>query len=256
MAKKVIKNSTYHKPGQVQVYYAEIDRSQVEIEVFKKLLAPEELARAGRFKNKIDRQRYIVRQGILRELLAGYLGIEPNLVVIHRSADGKPFPANKQNRENLEFSDSHSENMAAFAFGTGSRLGIDIEKVRELPEMLEIVKGQFTPGENQAISDCPPERGLDLFYRFWTRKEAVLKAQGEGLLLPLDSVDVSAGGQGQPFKVTVLKEKKAEVFWVRDIQAPPGFAAAVAADGALGEISIFSKKHFLPQTRQTKTGRN
>ena len=97
------------------------------------------------------------------------------------------------------------------------------KKIRELPEMLDIVKAQFTPGENLAMINCPPESRLDLFYRFWTRKEAVLKAQGEGLLLPLDCVDVSAGGEGQPFKVKVLKEKTAEEFLGSGYSGPAGF---------------------------------
>ena len=117
VAKIVFRSSYLLSPGQVHVYYALIDRSLEEIESFERLLSQEELARAGRFKNSIDRQRYIVRQGILRELLGGYLGCEPALVEIHRDANGKPFPAPQMNPENLQFSDSHSENMAAFAFG-------------------------------------------------------------------------------------------------------------------------------------------
>jgi 4'-phosphopantetheinyl transferase len=241
VAKIVFKSSYLLSPGQVHVYYALIDRPPEEIEAFGRLLSQEELARAKRFKNSINRQRYLVRQGILRELLAGYLDCDPARIEIHRDANGKPSPASRMNPDLLQFSDSHSENMAAFAFGLQNRLGVDIEKIRELTEMLDIVKGQFASRENQAVLNCPEDRRLDLFYRFWTRKEAVLKAQGEGLLMPLDSVDVSEGGEGQPFKVTVLKEKKAEVFWVRDIQAPLGFAAAIASDRALGEISIFSK---------------
>jgi 4'-phosphopantetheinyl transferase len=223
------------------LYYALIDRPPEEIAAFGRLLSKEELARAGRFKNSIDRQRYLVRQGILRELLGGYLGCDPDRVEIQCGANGKPFPADRMNPGHLQFSDSHSENMAAFAFGLQNRLGIDIEKIRELPEMLEIVEAQFIQRENQAMLNCEEDLRLDLFYRFWTRKEAVLKAQGEGLLRPLNCVDVSSGGEGHPFRVKVLGDRAVEEFLVEDVQAPVGFAAAIAADGALDEISIFSE---------------
>ena len=227
----------------MEVWYATLDRSLEEIESYERLLSQEELARAKRFKNSIDRQRYQVRQGILRELLGGYLGCEPTQVEIHRDANGKPFPAPRMNFDHLQFSDSHSENVAAFAFGRQERLGIDIEKIRELSEMLEIVEAQFTQKENQEMLNCPEDRRLGLFYRFWTRKEAVLKAQGEGLLLPLNCVDVSVDREGHPFKVRVLGEGAVEEFLVEDIQAPLGFAAAVAVDGALDvEISIIWDK--------------
>ncbi len=225
-------------PGQVHVWYALIDRFLEEIEVLEGLLSKEELARAQRFKNSIDRQRYVVRQGILRGLLSQYLSCDPNEVEICRDGNGKPYLSARMNPDNLQFSESDSDNMAAFAFTRSSRLGVDIEKIREFPDMLEIVNQHFTQREKNEILSCPEDQRLILFYRFWTRKEAVLKAEGEGLLKALNSIDVAPGEGRGPWRIRVAGEPVVEEYSVMDIEGPASFAAAVAIASSLTSISI------------------
>ncbi len=220
------------------MWYALIDRTQAEIGKFERSLSPEETDRARRFRKVSDRERYLVRQGILRGLLSQYLNSDPSHVEIHRDVKGKPYLPAWMNPDNLQFSESDSDNMAAFAFCRSSRLGVDIEKIREFPDMLEVVEQHFTQREKHEILSCPQDQRLMLFYRFWTRKEAVLKAQGEGLLKPLDSVDV-AGCQGPgPWKVGVPGEAGVEDYSVSDVDGPAPFAAAVAVAGPVVEISV------------------
>jgi 4'-phosphopantetheinyl transferase len=238
VAKIVFKKYHLSNPGQVHVWYASIDRTQAEISEFERFLSPEETNRARRFRKVSDRERYLVRQGILRGLLSRYLSCAPNEVEIHRDVNGKPYLSARMNPYNLQFSESDSDNMAAFAFGSPSRLGVDIEKIREFPDMLEIVEQHFTRREKHDVLSCPEDQRLILFYRFWTRKEAVLKAHGEGLLKALNSVDVAAGQGRGPWRVRVAGEPAAEEYSITDIEGPVSFAAAVAIASNLTGICI------------------
>jgi 4'-phosphopantetheinyl transferase len=178
-----------------------------------------------------------VQHGVLRKLLAGYMGCEPRQVDIRTNTNGKPYLACPDSAA-IQFSVSHSDGLAVYALSRIDSIGVDIEKICQFPDMLEIVEEQFTLREKQEILSCPEDRRLLLFYRFWTRKEAVLKAQGEGLLKALNSVDVVAGEGPGPWKVGVPVEAGVEEYSVLDVEGPAHFAAAVALAGPLVGISV------------------
>jgi len=226
------------KQGQIAVWFACVDRSLPEIQEFEAVISPEEAARAQRFHSARDRDRYIVQHGVLRSLLAGYLRCEPRQVDIRTRASGKPFLAGSDAGGSLQFSASGSGLYTAFAFGRCNRIGVDIEEVRDLPEMQGIVDQHFTPREKHEVSSCPKERRLLLFYRLWARKEAVLKAQGEGLLKDLVSVDVATGEGAGPWRVGIDSGGGVEGYSVVDIDGPPGYAMAVSMSSHISRISV------------------
>jgi 4'-phosphopantetheinyl transferase len=175
---------------------------------------------------------------VLRSLLSGYVGCTPRQVDIRTGANGKPYLAGPD-RDAIHFSASQSDAFAMFAFSRIGSIGVDIEKMRAIPDMPEIVERHFTPREKHAIFFIPESLRSGLFYKLWTRKEAVLKAQGEGLLRPLDCVDVITSGDARgPWKVQVIGGPVAEDFWVMDVNGPAGFATVVASAGPFDEISI------------------
>jgi 4'-phosphopantetheinyl transferase len=208
------------KQSQIAVWFACVDRPQPEVREFAVVISPEEAARAKRFRSALDRVRYIVQHGVLRSLLAGYLGCGPRQADICSSVHGKPCLACEDGWGSKEFSLSHSGAYAAFAFGRYSSIGVDIEEIREIPEVTGIVAQHFTPREKAEILTCPIEGRLKIFYRFWTRKEPVFKAQGEGLLKALDCIDVAAGAG--PWKVGVACEAVEEEYSVMDVEGPGG----------------------------------
>jgi 4'-phosphopantetheinyl transferase len=227
------------KQGQIAVWFACVDRPLPEIREFEAVISAEEAARAQRFHSALDRDRYIVQHGILRSLLANYVGCGPRQVDIRTSANGKPYLLAGPERDAIHFSASQSEAFAAFAFSRVGNIGVDIEKMRDIPDMLEIVERHFTPREKHAIFSIPENLRSGLFYKLWTRKEAVLKAQGDGLLKQLDCVDVAANGDAQgQWKVQVAGDPVAEDFWVMDVDGPEGFASAVASAGPFASISV------------------
>jgi 4'-phosphopantetheinyl transferase len=227
------------KPGQVQVWFAMLDRGAPEIAALVRVLSPEEMDRANRFRRSVDRERYLARRGLLRRRLSQYLRLGPEKIEIHRHSQGKPYVPARINPDNLQFSESDSDNLAAFAFSRSSPIGVDIEKIRAFPDMPALVERYFTARERREVLCGHKAQRLIRFYRLWTRKEAVLKAQGEGLLKGLDSVDVSAGHGSGPWPVQPRDRGVEGEYHHMNIDAPAGFCSAIAVADCLTDISIY-----------------
>ncbi|MBI3550172.1 MAG: 4'-phosphopantetheinyl transferase superfamily protein [Elusimicrobia bacterium] len=166
-------------------------------------LLPAERAHAARFRSPDDRDRFVQCRSALRRLLAGYLGRAPSGIDLELSRFGKPFLAGSP----LRFNVSHSGAIALLAFARDADVGVDIERVREMPDAQDIVDKYFSQADKAAFrrSACDTRA----FFEIWTRKEARLKAEGVGLSGALDAGD-AAGWE------TV------------GIETDPGYAAAVA----------------------------
>ncbi|OGW37724.1 MAG: hypothetical protein A2Y97_13400 [Nitrospirae bacterium RBG_13_39_12] len=225
-------------PDEIQIWFAGMDDQLTDVHKYEAVLSPVEISRAQRFYQLRDRNRYVVKHGILRILLSYYAGSHPGQIQIHSSSSGKPYLSNQSDNGSLQFSISDSDGLVLFAFGRHTMVGVDIERVIELPEMEEIVVSHFTNREKREFTSYPESERLYLFYKYWTRKEAVLKAAGEGLLRPLDCVNVTATGDGfKTWRVriggTALRE-----FSIRDMECPKGYMAAVSAASHFSRIAV------------------
>jgi 4'-phosphopantetheinyl transferase len=174
---------------EVHVWFVELEASAASVEACRRSLSADESERASRFRSEHLGTAFTLSRGILRVLLGRYLAIEPSGIRFAHGARGKPrlsFPETP-----LEFNLAHSGRLATYAFAVGCELGVDIEEVRPIPDQEDIVRRMFSREE------CEEWLGLDLsqrgeaFFRCWTRKEAYIKALGDGLSLPLDSFRVS-----------------------------------------------------------------
>jgi 4'-phosphopantetheinyl transferase len=152
---------------------------------FKNALTEKELARAPFFEFKHVRDNYIVSQGALRMLLSGYLDIPPDLLQIGRRSKGKPYSLDDPG---LFFNMSNSGKFAVIAFSRDGEVGIDLERIRPLPDLDEMIERNFTSSEIKFILKKPGER-IKRFFLFWTVKESYLKALGEGMRLPPDHLE-------------------------------------------------------------------
>lgn len=132
-----------------------------------------------------DRDSYVIGQGGLRILLSGYLNISSDLVKIGRRKKGKPF---SMDDSNLYFNMSNSAGVTVFAFSRDSEVGIDIERIRPLADLDDMIARNFTPREISFINTKPEER-ISRFFRFWTVKESYLKATGEGMRLQPENLE-------------------------------------------------------------------
>ena len=199
--------------GEVHVYCADLTARGPHAQAMGALLDEDERARAGRFAFEGDRLRFVAAHAILREVLARYLPAAE--LRFTYGPHGKPALARG---EGLEFNMSHSGDLALYAVTRGRAVGVDVERVR--PEVArELTAARFfTPAEVEGILSLPDAAQTRAFFTVWTRKEACLKATGRGLSVPLDAFAVWPAA-GPPWQVL-------------DLDVGPGYAAALAAEGA------------------------
>jgi 4'-phosphopantetheinyl transferase len=221
------------KSGMIDIWAAELDGSDVIIEAYEELLSPSEAVRSNRFHFARDRNRYVARHGILRLLLGAYMHSEPQDIEIHSDSKGKPHVVNRAPESDLQFSMSHSSGLVVFTFGQSVGIGVDIEKIRAFPELSGVVGHNFAPAEIKEINSSPERARLGVFFQLWARKEAILKASGDGLSLDLRCVDVSAveAGRGAWSIRKIEGQGLVREFQLMDLSIAPGFAAAIATAG-------------------------
>jgi len=146
-------------------------------------LSDEERRRAAAFRFDRDRRWFVARRGFLREILGGYLNLDPAAVPFAQDDYGKPAVAG------LQFSVSHSAGLALFAVSWRYKVGVDVEKIDPAREFNQVWERFFTSRETEALRALPKEQQTEAFFRCWTRKEAYVKARGVGLSLPLSGFD-------------------------------------------------------------------
>jgi 4'-phosphopantetheinyl transferase len=155
------------------------------------LLSDGERQRASRFVFDRDRHRFTVARAWLRRLLSARLGVPPESVELGYGAHGKPALARHCAASELRFNVSHADGVGVYAFAAGREIGIDVESVRVIRDAEDIAARFFSHRENEAyLALDPRDRPLG-FFNCWTRKEAFIKALGDGLSYPLDRFDVS-----------------------------------------------------------------
>lgn len=168
-------------------HLAMLDVEPLVRENYEALLLPDELARAGKFRFATDAERYIVRRGKLRELLAVRLGCRPREVALTCNGFGKP----RLRYGDLQFNLSHSGGIALYVFARGSDIGCDIEWRRSELARDEVAERFFSERELRSLHAVARNRWVEAFFNCWTRKEAFVKALGFGVSYPLKAFDVS-----------------------------------------------------------------
>jgi len=190
------------------------------------LLTPDERDRAARYRAGTVREQFIIGRGLLRRLLAGYLGITPNAVPITYILNGKPVLVDSP----LHFNVSHTHGLALIAIAN-QRVGVDVELTRPMPDAPGLVGRFFSPAEQAAYKAVPIERRTAAFFRGWVCKEAVIKAAGASVQY-LDGFDVELDPAKPPAVLAVRHPMLAGEGWtVADWEPAAGFAAAVAVEG-------------------------
>jgi 4'-phosphopantetheinyl transferase len=219
-------------PEEVHVWRASLDVELATVERLQQTLSADELARAAKFYSAIDSARYIVGRGILRALLARYLGRPAGDVRFSFNAHGKPALAPSGGTGDLRFNLSHSHGMALFAFADRYEVGVDLEHVRPMPANERLVERFFSPQEVAALRALPEDAQSEAFFHCWTRKEAYIKARGGGLSISLASFTVSlAPSELNNLPVTGDDDPEASGWSLRALAPGEGYVGAVAARG-------------------------
>jgi 4'-phosphopantetheinyl transferase len=220
---------------EVHVWHALTDVHRLDFDPLE-FLSPDERQRMERFRFGTDSRNFLFCRSMLRMLLASYLGTSPAELRFAYSAHGKPslsVPA-----DNLQFNVSHSHGAVLYAFSRGRRIGVDVELIRHDLNAEEIATRFFSPAEQIEIARSPDK--YDAFFHCWTRKEAFVKARGEGLSCPLDSFDVSVSPDGDEVSLTTRPDSlEAQGWHLRSLNSFPGYAAAVAVESEPSRGSRF-----------------
>jgi 4'-phosphopantetheinyl transferase len=200
---------------EVHVWCASLVAAGRDMAAMEVCLSPDEHRRAGAFHFEDDRRRLVVRRAVLRALLGRYLAVQPDQVAFTYGPNGKPTLDPSFVSARLHFNASHSNDLALFAVASDREVGVDLEWIRPMADMLSIAEHHFSNAEQATLISANPAERLETFFSCWTRKEAFVKATGEGLSRPLDAIDVSI----------------VRGWSVRHLVPAPNFTGAVAAAG-------------------------
>lgn len=210
------------------------------IERCRRWLSGAENDRAQRFVFARDGNEFVIAHGVLRRLLGLYCGVEPIALRFCAGPAGKPrLETQCAEVAKISFNLTHSGSRALLAVSDGREIGVDLERVRRDIDKLSIARRFFFGTEREAIELAPPEHQVDVFFRYWVAKEAVLKAQGVGIRLPLDSFRVDFLPGLDVAGVTSFDPTSLSDDWtVRMLPCEAGWCAAVAARGNVWTLQM------------------
>jgi 4'-phosphopantetheinyl transferase len=194
---------------------------------FEKILSEEERKRAEKFLVTDAKVCFVAARGILRETLGKYTGVDPAEIVLGYGPYGKPFVSAPDTSRAVRFNLSHSHGYAAFVFARGREAGIDIEQIRQEAAGEDIARRFFSQQEVEQLCAMPEEIRTEGFFSCWTRKEAYIKALGQGLQIPLHGFSVSI----TEVCPQELMGREGSRWSLYQFEPAPGFAGAVAAQG-------------------------
>ncbi len=213
-----------------EIYVWRVDLGRVAAEVGQlSYLSPDEVARARRFKFQVDRDHFVAGRAALRQILGRYLETRPSELVFDYGPQGKPSLAD--NPHDLHFNLTHSRGLMLCALRRGRKLGIDVEHLRDDVDFEDIAQSFFAPQEIATLRTVPAHLKKRAFFRCWTRKEAYIKAAGQGLSLPLNEFTVPILDT-EPMR---LRSKSAplelEKWSLTPLPTEAGYVAALVTEG-------------------------
>jgi len=214
---------------EIHVWCAGLDKPVSDLHAFAGLLSESERKRADRFLLDRDRHRFIVRHGLLRMILGRYLNMDPAHLAFTYESRGKPMVCLPDDTPPFQFNLSHSNGLALIGATRQAALGVDVEQVRFVPEADQIAAKFFSPQESAVLNAIPEEQKMEAFFNCWTRKEAYLKATGEGIADALPRIEVSLT-PGQPARLSKINGNAftASLWRLSGLAPAPGFVGALA----------------------------
>jgi len=215
---------------EVHVWRATLAWPDAAARRLEQCLSADERDKMQRFRFEKDRRRYLIGRGGLRTLLGRYLDLAPQDLRFETAAAGKPHLTSGQRR--LQFNLAHSGEYVLIAIAEGRTVGIDVEEIRDDFDAGELAAHFFSPGEQRDLETLTGRTRIEAFFECWTRKEAYVKARGEGLSLPLEQFDVSLR-PGEPARLIATRPDPAEArrWQLSGLDVADGYKAALAVEG-------------------------
>ncbi len=220
---------------ELAVWQTRLDLEPAAVMQCAEMLSRDELARAERFRFAEDRRRFVVARAGLRYLLSFELEIPVAAITFRYSPRGKPLL--DVSAGPVYFNISYSGDRALFAISRCCQPGVDIEFLQRRIEWEKLARRFFTPDEYAALMEIPEPRRQAAFLAGWTRKEAVIKAVGDGLALPLNTFDVSLGPDTTP-RILAARDTRVERCTLYSLETGPDYVASAAAYRGAGPAEL------------------
>lgn len=216
---------------EIHVWYVSLHEAEERVDDLARLLSQAERERADRFRSLADRRRFIISRGLLRSLLAEYVGERAQNLLFRYGTYGKPFLPNNINNRNIHFNVSHSKKYILYAITRSREVGVDLEYVNPAFDFVSVVERYYSAAERLAFFALPEEKRTRAFFKSWTCKEAFIKAMGEGLLRTLPTFEVTLDPD-QPSRLMRISGIPHEGCWtLRDLHPPRNYFATLCARG-------------------------
>jgi 4'-phosphopantetheinyl transferase len=218
-----------HLAGHMIVWIAQVSKAQDSLIFLEPYLDSRDRERAARFHFPEDRTRFVLGRGLLRKCLGHYLHQTPEAIELAYTDRDRPVLPND---ETVQFSISHAHDLVAVALTAHARIGIDLEWVRPDLDLPELAKRIFSEEDIQTFQALPGSEAPAAFFRAWTRKEAYLKARGEGIAERLREISVSFGPKVTGGVKDARLESATQAWRLLALPVPADYMGSLACDHA------------------------
>jgi 4'-phosphopantetheinyl transferase len=216
---------------EVHVWCASLQQPATVVDQLMPLLSVDEKDRVLRYRFEHLKKSFIVARGVLRILLSRYLHLQPAQVEFTYLREGKP-QLSENHAQKVFFNLSHSYELVLYAFNSIRNVGIDIEHIRPMDDLELIAERNFSSREIAELKKLSPYKKTDGFFNCWTRKEAYIKAIGDGVSFPLQQFDVSVDPDEPAKLLSILGSEQAAVRWsMFELHPADSYAAALVVQG-------------------------
>jgi 4'-phosphopantetheinyl transferase len=203
-------------------------------------LSVAERERGQRFHFIADRNTFLGSRGLLRAILSSYLDLAPREIQFDYGRHGKPVLANQMEPHRLQFNLAHSGGLLLIAVSRFCAVGVDVERIRALENLDDLANQLLSPTEEIAWRRLPANQQNQAFFKLWTRKEACLKATGDGITERLKEITVSLMPEGPAGELDPPEIPESTQSWtLRHLNPAPEFAAALAAPARNFDLSCW-----------------
>lgn len=208
-------------PNELHLWLVDVEACTHMVATYRSFLSKKELIRAQDYRRDQTRQTFILVRGLLRSLLGYYLDYNPKNFTFNYNKFGKPH------LKELSFNLSHTNRYAIYAFALQGKIGVDIEHLRAILDFDNVAASFMSEAEIERLFELPPAIQPQAFFNIWTRKEAIIKAIGQGLSFPLKSIDVDFSPD---LPARLLTKDLSQKLWLQAIRVPAGWTATIAFD--------------------------
>lgn len=230
------------------VYIVNLANYKQTISLFWECLSIEEKIKAKQYYASSLTDRYVMSHGILRYILSFYTKQLPQDIEFIHNDYGKPFLKN----HNIYFNMSHSHDMVSYIISFNYIVGIDIELHNSVIEIDELSDLVFTPKEQAFIKALDPEAKLSLFYNLWTIKESLVKARGQGLSYPINTIEVMELSPGEKVCLSYENNTYKQKWYYFPLEIAEGYSASIAVEHKINKIiyvEMDNQKHIFNNLR-------